>query len=473
MTFYRFTNSRITLFFILIITLTTQLSAQVYLKETNFIKGVDLSALFQIEDQGGIFKENGIPTDALDIFKNHSINFVRLRLWHTPDSGFNNLEKTLLMASRIKAAGLKFLLDIHYSDTWADPSQQTKPSTWHSLPFQHLKDSVYQYTYNVISALKYQNTLPDIVQLGNEIICGMLWNDGRVCDQYNTTQQWAQLAELINSGINGINESLDSSDTVKVMIHIDRGGDNSGSRWFFDHLISQNVEFDIIGLSYYPWWHGLLSDLEFNTSDLAQRYGKEIIIVETAYPWTLDWYDNTHNIVGDSVQLHPGYPANIEGQTNFLRDLINIVLNISDNKGLGLFYWAPEWISVPNLGSPWENVTLFDFTGELLSSISVFDSIPSNVQSININSNSFILYQNYPNPFNSTTILNFEVPTESYISLKLFDVLGNEVATLFEELKPQGKYAVEFDASDLVSGIYLYTLKADNHTSTKKMILLR
>ena len=284
------------------------------------------------------------------------------------------------MANRIKTLGLKILLDIHYSDTWADPGHQTKPAAWVNLSFQDLKDSVYQYTFNVITALKNQNTLPEIVQIGNEITCGMLWDDGCVCDQFNSPQQWAQLAELINEGIRGVNESLETGDTVKIMIHIDRGGDNNGSQWFFDHLIEQNVNFDIIGLSYYPWWQGTFSDLEFNINDLAQRYGKEIILVETAYPWTLDWYDNTHNIVGDSSQLLPGYPATVEGQTNFLSDLITLVRNIPDNKGTGLFYWAPEWISVPSLGSPWENVTLFSFTGELLNSISVFDSIPSDVQ---------------------------------------------------------------------------------------------
>jgi len=184
-------------------------------------------------------------------------------------------------------------------------------AAWKNLTFQVLKDSVYQYTRRVITALKNQNTLPDMVQIGNEITCGMLWDDGRVCGQYDTPQQWTQLAELLNAGIRGVKESLTAGDTVQIMIHIDRGGDNPGSRWFFDHLLAQNVNFDIIGLSYYPWWHGTLSDLEFNTYDLAQRYGKEIVIVETAYPWTLDWYDNTHNIVGDSSQLLGGYPATV------------------------------------------------------------------------------------------------------------------------------------------------------------------
>ncbi|HLG33165.1 MAG TPA: glycosyl hydrolase 53 family protein [Ignavibacteriaceae bacterium] len=469
---------RINIYILFIFVLTFQLYAQDNLKESlvkrsEFIKGVDLSVLLEIEEHGGIFKENSIPKDALQIFKDHGINFIRLRLWHTPANGYDNLNRTLLMASRIKTLGLKFLLDLHYSDTWADPGQQTKPTAWQNLSFQSLKDSIYQYTHSVITALKNQNTLPDIVQIGNEITCGMLWNDGRVCDQFNTPQQWVQLAELINEGISGVSESLDPGDSIKIMIHIDRGGDNSGSQWFFDHLITLNVDFDIIGLSYYPWWQGTLSELEFNTDDLAQRYDKEIILVETAYPWTLDWYDNTHNIVGDPSQLLPGYPATVEGQTGFLSDLIELVRNIPDDKGSGLFYWAPEWISVPTLGSPWENVTLFDFTGELLNSISVFDSIPSGIQPPELISDSFNLYQNYPNPFNSKTIINFSVPKESFITLKVFDILGNEITTLVNEEKPFGNFYVEFDGNDLPSGVYFYRMQTGNFTGIKKLILMR
>ena len=200
-----------------------------------FIKGVDISALQKIEENGGIFLDSGIQKDALQIFLDNGLNYVRLRIWHSPVNGYNNLEKNLLMASRIKSLGFKFLLDLHYSDTWADPGQQTKPDAWNYLTFESLKDSVYQYTSLVITALKNQNTLPDIVQIGNEIICGMIWDDGRVCNEFNTPQQWNQLGELVNEGIRGVMENIDPADTIKIMIHIDRGGDNSGSRWFFDN----------------------------------------------------------------------------------------------------------------------------------------------------------------------------------------------------------------------------------------------
>ncbi len=348
-----------------------------------------------------------------------------------------------------------------------------KPAAWENLSFQLLKDSVYQYTRSVITALKNQNTLPDIVQIGNEITCGILWNDGRVCDQFNTPQQWSQLAELINEGKRGVNESLGSDDSVKIMIHIDRGGDNNSSQWFFDHLLSENVDFDVIGLSYYPWWQGTMSDLEFNVNDLAERYGKEIIIVETAYPWTLDWYDNTQNIVGEPGQLLQGYPATVEGQKDFLNDLINIVRDIPDNKGSGLFYWAPEWISVPSFGSPWENVTLFDFTGEVLNSISVFDSITSGTESPDKKSYSFNLYQNYPNPFNPKTVINYSISQANIVSLKIYDVLGDEIVTLVNEYKAAGNYSIEFDGNNFSSGVYFYRIHSGNFIDTKKLILLK
>lgn len=176
-----------------------------------------------------------------------------------------------------------------------------------------------------------------MVQVGNEIICGMLWNDGRICEQYNTPQQWANFGSLVKEGIRGVNDAIDLNDSIKIMIHTDRGGDNVGARWFYDGLLAQNVSFDIIGLSYYPWWQGSLSDLQNNLNDLATRYGKEIIVVETAYPWTLSWNDNTANLVGNPSQLLAGYPATVQGQKKFIVDLINIVSNTTDGKGIGVF----------------------------------------------------------------------------------------------------------------------------------------
>ncbi|HEX9972476.1 MAG TPA: glycosyl hydrolase 53 family protein, partial [bacterium] len=233
--------------------------------EISFIKGTDISFLPQVEDNGGIYKEAGIQKGPLQIFKDHGFNYIRLKLWHTPDENYNNLEKVRYMAERIKQSGLKFLLDFHYSDTWADPGHQKKPTAWENISFEALKDSVYEYSQKVIQALNNQGTIPDMVQLGNEINSGLLWNDGRIGGTYNSN--WANFAALLNEGIRGVHESCESGDSIKIMIHIANAANNSGCRWFFDNLIANGVDFDIIGLSFYPWWHGTLSQVKSNLND--------------------------------------------------------------------------------------------------------------------------------------------------------------------------------------------------------------
>ncbi|MCK4755220.1 MAG: glycosyl hydrolase 53 family protein, partial [Calditrichia bacterium] len=298
---------------------------------SGFINGADLSFLPEMEDLGGIYyNDDGIPQDAIQIFKDHGFDYVRLKLWHTPDEDYNNLEKILFMSTRIKNDSMKILLNFHYSDTWADPGKQYKPAAWEGLTFEILKDSVYQYTKKVLQALNNQGTLPDMVQIGNEINPGMLWNDGRVGGQYDTPAQWANLGTLINEGIRGIRDSGEGADSVKIMIHIANAANNNTCRWFFDNLTVYVSDFDYIGLSFYPWWHGTLDGIRTNLNDLALRYNKDIIIAEMAYPWTLDWNDNNGNIVVSTDQLHDGYPATVSGQTNYLRELIKIVRNVRD-----------------------------------------------------------------------------------------------------------------------------------------------
>ena len=167
-----------------------------------FIRGVDLSFTPQIEDLCGKYTLNGVQKDVLDIFKENGANYVRLRLWHTPANGYCGLASTLAYAARVKAKGFRLLIDFHYSDWWADPGKQNKPAAWATLSFADLKDSVYAYTRNVIEALKNQNTLPDMVQIGNEITGGMLWPDGKIPTS-NPTLAWQQFGELVKEGVQG------------------------------------------------------------------------------------------------------------------------------------------------------------------------------------------------------------------------------------------------------------------------------
>lgn len=346
-------------------------------------RGVDISFTPQIEDVGGVYTVNGIPKNVLDIFKDNGVNYVRLRIWHTPIGGYCGTANTLAFAQRIKAKGFKFLLDFHYSDTWADPGKQNKPAAWASLPYTALRESVYAYTKNVLTALKNQNTLPDMVQIGNEITSGMLWPDGKVGSVPDPVQAWVRLGELVKDGIRGARDAAGSS-PLKIMIHIDRGGDNAGARWFYDNLLAQGVQFDVIGLSYYPWWHGTLTQLKNNLNDLSSRYNKDIIVVETAYPWTTQSLNDGHGNVGvNPALLPPGYSISPQGQKAFLFTLKNIIKETTNHRGIGFFYWEPGYISVQPIGSSWEHLTIFTFPGEGLTSLTSFKNLDS-LQTVNV-----------------------------------------------------------------------------------------
>ncbi len=348
----------------------------------SFIRGVDISFTPQIEDAGGKYKLNGVEKDVLDIFKENGANYVRLRLWHTPSNGYCGLTKTLAYAKRVKAKGFKFLLDFHYSDWWADPGKQNKPAAWANASYAALKESVYTYTKYVIEALKNQNTLPDMVQIGNEITGGMLWPDGKLYNVANPDSQWIKFAELVKQGIAGVKDAQDTGH-VKIMIHIDRGGDNNGSVFFYDHLIAQGANFDVIGLSYYPWWHGTLAQMKNNVNDLAVRYGKPIVIAETAYPWTTQSLNDGQNITVDATKLPKGYSISPQGQKAFLAQLTKILKEANNNKGIGFFYWEPAYISVSPVGSSWEHLTTFDFTGNALTSITAFMNLDT-MKTVNV-----------------------------------------------------------------------------------------
>ncbi len=367
------------------------------------IKGADISFLPQIEDNDGKFYDNGSEEDLILILKSHGVNSIRLRIWNDPIDGYCSKNQTLDLAKRLKNEGFQFLLDFHYSDSWADPSRQNKPLRWSTLSFLELKQAVYNYTNEVITELKNQGTTPDMVQIGNEITCGFLWNTGRVCGDFNNDAQWNQFADLIRAGITGVRDGLEG-ETVKIMLHIDRGGYNIGSRWFFDNILEKNVSFDVIGQSFYPWWHGSLEDLKQNLEDLALRYNKEICVVETAYPWTLNWSDTTNNIVGLEGQLLEGYPATVQGQKQYLLDLKTIISEVPSSKGIGFFYWAPERISTTNFGSSWENLALFDFNGNVLESISTFEPLnQTTITSSSSTSSSSSTVTSLVNDLSSTT----------------------------------------------------------------------
>ena len=445
------------------------INSLLFTQSNEFMKGVDLSMLKQVEDNGGLFYDNVNQIDPIQEFNSKGINTVRLKIWHNPLLNYNDLESVLEIAERVKNAELDLLLDFHYSDTWADPSNQNKPAAWENLNFETLCDSIEQYSRYVITKLKNQNTLPKYVQIGNETDCGFLWPDGYVCGESNNDIQWNKLRDLFMHAIEGVNTALDFEDSLKIISHV-----SSGGNWFFGNLLEEDIPIDILAISYYPMWHGTLADLNQNINMLATQFGKPVLVVETAYPFTLSWNDNTNNILGLETQLLDGYEASEEGQFSFLYDLISLV---HDNDfGYGICYWAPDWISTSQFGSPWENQALFDFDGQLLDAVSVFDDANVSVQTKNEYSISGIF--NYPNPFNPVTKLRYTIPKNSLVSIIIYDMLGRQVKTLVNQTQNAGYASVIWDATNdygkpVSAGIYLYQIQTGEYIQTKKMVLLK
>ncbi len=337
------------------------------------LRGMDLSFVDEVEKAGGQYYDDGVSRDILDVMRDNGVNSIRLRIWNDPAGGFCNLERTLHMARRIKEKGFHFLLDFHYSDRWADPANQWKPKAWDTLSLDGLREAVHQYTSEVLAVLGKAGALPDMVQVGNEITPGMLWDDGRVDGEHDTDEKWEAFASLVKTGVSAVREF---APRAQVMIHIDRGGDWETTRKFFDRFARLEVDFDVIGQSFYPWWHGTLEDLRLNLEKTARTYGKPIYIVEIAYPWTLEPVEGRPFIVEREDQLHEGYPATVEGQTAYLRDLIEIVQGVPDGLGAGFHWWEPAWIPYKeewSVGHPnnWSNLTLFDYRGHKLASMEV------------------------------------------------------------------------------------------------------
>lgn len=445
------------------------INSLLFTQSNEFMKGVDLSMLKQVEDNGGLFYDNVNQIDPIQEFNSKGINTVRLKIWHNPLLNYNDLESVLEIAERVKNAELDLLLDFHYSDTWADPSNQNKPAAWENLNFETLCDSIEQYSRYVITKLKNQNTLPKYVQIGNETDCGFLWPDGYVCGESNNDIQWNKLRDLFMHAIEGVNTALDFEDSLKIISHV-----SSGGNWFFGNLLEEDIPIDILAISYYPMWHGTLADLNQNINMLATQFGKPVLVVETAYPFTLSWNDNTNNILGLETQLLDGYEASEEGQFSFLYDLISLV---HDNDfGYGICYWAPDWISTSQFGSPWENQALFDFDGQLLDAVSVFDDANVSVQTKNEYSIGGIF--NYPNPFNPVTKLRYTIPKNSLVSIIIYDMLGRQVKTLVNQTQNAGYASVIWDATNdygkpVSAGIYLYQIQTGEYIQTKKMVLLK
>lgn len=356
----------------------------------SLIKGMDVSSLLELEALGAKYYMDGREQGLLEILKHYGTNAIRLRLWNDPYSedgvpygaGTNDLKTTMTLAGRVTGMGLGFLLDLHYSDFWADPGKQRIPKAWRGLDEAGLAQAVYDFTRNTLLDFKKQHIFPTMIQIGNELSNGLLWPYGKV-------PNYDAIARFINSGIRAV-RSVDSE--IPIMIHLDNGGNNALYREWFDAFMERGEDFQIIGLSYYPFWHGTLQQLEDNMRDIKKRYGKELVVAEVSMGHTMKDYKDYEKLPDDQrkgmatkpeLAAKIEYPMTPKGQSDFMNDFMT---KISRTGALGFFYWEPGWLPVPGSGwanqealayieekgpggNEWANQALFDYDGNALEAL--------------------------------------------------------------------------------------------------------
>lgn len=364
-------------------------------RHMKFVKGMDLSTLLELERCGAKYYDNGEVRDLLAIMKSYDVDTIRIRLWNDPWSetgesygaGENDLKTSLEIAKRVTAAGFGVLLNFHYSDFWADPGKQIKPKAWADYGVKELEQAVYDYTLESMQTFLDAGVNITMVQVGNELSNGLLWPEGKVPNYDN-------IATFVNAGIRAVRKA---DAAIPVMIHLDNGGNNALYREWFDNFTKRGEDFEIIGLSYYPFWHGSLQMLNDNMNDIAERYGKDLVIAEVSMGYTMEDYKNYEKLSDEERKGYATRPALVEkieypmtkqGQYDFMEDFLNRISHIKGGKGKGFFYWEPAWIPVPGsgwatpaslkymndpgpCGNEWANQALFDYDGNALPTLSL------------------------------------------------------------------------------------------------------
>ncbi len=356
-----------------------------------FIKGMDVSSLKELEELGAKYYMDGQKKGLLEILKAYGVNSIRLRLWNDPYSesgvpygaGTSDLNTTVELARRVLDMGFGFLLDIHYSDFWADPGKQRIPKAWRGMSVEELEAAVYDFTRSTLLTMRSEHVFPTMIQVGNELSNGLLWPYGKVPNYDN-------IARFINAGIRAV-RSVDQE--IPIMLHLDNGGNNALYREWFDEFMKRGEDFQIIGLSYYPFWHGTLQQLEDNMRDISGRYGKELIVAEVSMGHTLEDYKDYEKLSDEQrkgmaakpeLAAKIEYPMTHQGQCDFIQDFLTRIAGIKGCRGF--YYWEPGWLPVPGSGwaneealayieekgpggNEWANQALFDYDGNALPAL--------------------------------------------------------------------------------------------------------
>lgn len=331
--------------------------------------GGDFSIMKKMEDLGGLYKNNSVVTEGMEIFKENGFTWARLRIFHSPNMNgpvCNDLNYTIRLAQKAKKFGFKILLNFHYSDTWADPGHQSAPAAWKDISLELVQDSLYNYTKDVINAMDKSGVLPDMVQVGNEINNGMVWPHGKLWIEAGVTN-WDELSKLLKAGIRGVKDA-DEGLQIPIMIHAATGGDVNASYQFYKNIIERGVNFDVIGLSYYPWWHGTFVELESNILFLSSKFTQDFSIVETAY-YSNNWYPEPTEWI---LSVQP-FPPTEQGQYDFMLSLAHIIKKYPRVKTI--FYWKPDGLEIPNSKIHYLGRSLFDKDGDAFIGISAWKDL--------------------------------------------------------------------------------------------------
>jgi arabinogalactan endo-1,4-beta-galactosidase len=421
-------------------------AAPVFSAQASFAYGADVSWLPQMEAQGVLFyNDAGVQEDCLQILKEHGVNSIRLRVWVNPSTdkctGHCSKDETVAMAKRAAAMGFRILLDFHYSDSWADPGKQTKPDAWSGHSIGQLTTDVYSHTTDVLSAVIAAGVHPQWVQIGNETNNGMLWEDGKA------SKSFVNFASLITSGYNAV-KAVDS--TIKVIVHISNGYDNGLFRWMFDSLNAQNARFDIIGMSLYPTasnWNTLTGQCLSNMIDMAERYGKEVMIAEVGMASSAAQECN-----------------------NMLIDLIAKVKSVPSGKGIGVFYWEPESYS-------WCNYSMgaWNANGRPTIALDAFLSSVGNMVDKS-GSSPFLKPGQVTVSFDAKTSsisIGYRLQNESVVSIGIVDIFGREIGAKILQNMPAGMYKTMLHSGDLSPGVYFCRVKSGGKTEAMRFSLVR
>lgn len=362
-------KAQIKIFLLLVVLMSCSINEQSNMEDSassELAFGSDFSIMKKMEDFGGTYKIDGIEKEGLQIFKENGFMWARIRIFHTPEKKgpvCNDLDYTLALAKKAKLFGYKILLNFHYSDTWADPGHQTLPKAWENLNLNTLADSVYNYTKKVVETMTNAKIQPDMVQVGNEINNGMMWPHGKLWMD-DDIADWSGLTLLLKAGIEGVKDA-ETTTKIPVLIHAATGGSKVASYNFFRNMIDKKVDFDVIGLSYYPWWHGDFDQLEETLYFLSLKFNKDISVVETAY-YSNNWYPQPDEWV---LNVRP-YPPTEHGQFAFMTELAKRLKKYPKVKTV--FYWKPDELDIPESKVPFLGRSLFDRNGNALDGISAW-----------------------------------------------------------------------------------------------------